>query len=292
MSSSSSTTSTSSITARLLGALVGATAGFTLLQYLNTNSNGMIRSGSGLVQLETPEESLTPCARAPDASDVSVSSKVLPFPTHIKVNGFDYVLLGTGTRRVSLFGFDVYVCGIYIRQEDIPKLPGVFGSATDRTSLFNQLMDPDIGQSLVSELLNSNIGISIRIVPVRKTDFGHLRDGFVRTLMAHPRFKFENEKGTIGRGITELKRIFSRKMAVPKGNILYLHRRRNGHLIAEYIEADQEGEGMSHVLGAVHEPVASELLFLQYLAGKKPSSLDARQSTIQTLARLGVGEQY
>lgn len=277
---------------RILGCATTLIGGYTILQYLNNSGDVLANS---LIRAETPEESLKPCARAADSQEVDASSRTLPFPTHIKVNGFDYLLLGTGTRKVSLLGFEVYVCGIYIRQEDIAKLPSVLGAGTprtDREDLFKALMDPVNGEQLITDLLHSDIGISIRIVPVRKTDFSHLRDGFVRTLMAQPRFKFENEKGSVGKGITELKRVFSRKMSVPKGNILYLHRRRNGDLIVEYIESHTEEQGTSHVLGAIHVPVASELLFLQYLAGKNPTSNEARKNAITTLARLGVGEEY
>jgi hypothetical protein len=104
--------------------------------------------------------------------------------------------------------------------------------------------------------------------------------------MANPRFKTEGNNEEFGEGISELKRVFSRKLAVPKFKILHLTRDRDGTLSASYYPAENEADTKPEQLGKVAHPLVSELLFLQYLSGDKPSSESTRQAAIKSIAEL------
>lgn len=235
-----------------------------------------------VVKLDSPskgEKFLIPA----DVERIQPETKVPPFPKTFSSDGEAYELLGTGVRSVSFLSFHVYGLGIYIAQKDKSKVKKLLGS--DVT--YDDLMDPEKGGELVTKLLNGGIRFDIRIVPVRNTDFGHMRDGLVRTTMAHPRFKAEGNNEEFGEGLAELKKVFSRKMSVHKNKILHLNRDRDGVLSVTFFKADDEPEAKEPVhLGIVKMPLVSELLFLQYLSGKKPSSESARENSIKGLAEL------
>lgn len=247
----------------------GAALAFTSAQVLNSSTGE-----SGPIRLDAVELSSAPIK--------SVELESVLFPVSITRNGEKYSLLGTGVRTISFLSFKVYVLGIYIATRDKAKAKAVLGGSNE-----DELLDPDNGSALISKLLNSDIKFDIRIVPVRNTDFGHMRDGFVRTIMAHPRFKIEgNNSEEFGEGISEFKRVFSRKRNVPKHTILHLNRNENGTLSVDFYDAKDEVKVETEHLGTVSNPLVSELLFLQYLSGKKPSSESARQSAVKVLANL------
>jgi hypothetical protein len=218
-----------------------------------------------------------------DVERVQPETKVPAFPKTFKSDGEEYELLGTGVRSVSFLSFHVYGLGIYVASKDRTKVRKLLGEGVS----FEDLVDPEKGSELMTRLLNGGVSLDIRIVPVRNTDFGHLRDGLVRTTMAHPRFKTDGNNEEFGLGLSELKKVFSRKMSVPKHKIVHLNRDPDGVLNVTYFKADDETEAKEPMhLGTVKMPMVSELLFLQYLSGNKPSSESARENAMKGFAEL------
>lgn len=245
--------------------------------------------GAAAVAQTFPQKSVIRLDEPADPiATVQPETKVDPFPVEITAStGQKYSLLGVGVRSVSFLGFHVYGLGIYINEDDkmlAKDLLSAAGSTAEERE--NALLDPVEGGKHIAKLLTSGVRFMIRIVPVRNTDFGHMRDGFVRTTMAHPRFKAEGNNDEVGHGINELKRAFGRKRSVPKGRIMYLDRGADGTLSVYYYDATKERGHIPELLGTVSHPLVSELLFLQYTSGTKPSSESARRNAVKGLAAL------
>lgn len=256
----------------IVAGLVG-TLGFYGLQALTTPQRPTQLDSVANGKLVIPEtvETVQPETKSP------------PFPSQFTYGGESYSLLGVGVRSVSFLSFHVYAVGLYIADSDKGKVKAILGA----NASMEDLLDAEKGAELVSKLLNGGVRLDIRIVPVRNTDFGHMRDGLVRTTMANPRFKAEGNNEEFGEGLAQLKRAFGRKMTVAKHQILHLNRDRDGTLRIEYFKGNPETsvqEGMA--MGAVTVPLVSELLFLQYLSGSKPSSESLRKDAVKGLAQL------
>ncbi|KAG5356074.1 Altered inheritance of mitochondria protein 18 [Yarrowia sp. B02] len=231
----------------------------------------------------------------PASDSVQPPTSTPPFPSTLSADGKTWSLLGCGVRRVSFLGFDVYAIGLYMpenQKRDVRELlqstAGFQQANGDVDEFKKSLLDPVHGAAKIRWLLDQGVDIRIRIVPVRNTDFGHLRDGFVRTILAHPEAKEQTKE--FADGLAELKTIFSRKMSVPKHNVLVMNRAGNsGELKITYYDAKSEGDlGEGAVLGTVHNPQVSELLLLQYLTGKKPISETLRDSVINGLVQVAI----
>ena len=107
-----------------------------------------------------------------------------------------YTLVGLGLRTVSFLGIQVYVVGFYVATSDIAALQSrlikkINPLATalvsgEKDQLRKALSDPVQGEEMWDELLKEGIPARslFRVVPVRDTDFHHLRDGFVRAVQA------------------------------------------------------------------------------------------------------------
>lgn len=114
----------------------------------------------------------------------------------------EYQLLGLGLRTVTFLSIQVYVLGMYVATKDIPLLqqrllkqaqagPKPDGGSSLATSLLpserddlkRSLLDPtEKGEDEWNDILrHPGIKTAFRIVPVRNTDFAHLRDAWVRT---------------------------------------------------------------------------------------------------------------
>ncbi|PSR81797.1 chalcone-flavanone isomerase-domain-containing protein [Coniella lustricola] len=197
----------------------------------------------------------------------------------------EYTLVGLGTRTVSFLGINVYVLGYYIATADIAELQARLVKqinpiastlvSTEKDDLRKKLLDVKESEELWNELLRSGVPARsmVRVVPVRDTDFGHLRDGFVRAIQA--RMSKEQDEA-FGEAMREFKRIFSRGK-VPKQKELILLRDREGKLTMVYDEGKSEGR---QLLGTVADERISRALWMNYLGGKNPASEEARKSII------------
>ncbi|TDZ16106.1 Altered inheritance of mitochondria protein 18 [Colletotrichum orbiculare MAFF 240422] len=203
-------------------------------------------------------------------------------------DGVDYTLVGLGIRTVSFLSIQVYMVGYYVATQDVAKLQHYLTKKinpiattlvpSERDELRQQLVDPVEGEQLWTTLLQE-VGCrsAFRIVPVRDTDFPHLRDGFVRAI-THRSSADKEAFGddAFGESMKEFKRLFSRGK-VPKSRELLLTRDEKGLL--EVIFDDGRSFGRQSC-GKVDDERVSRLLWLNWLAGSKVASEAARTSII------------
>jgi len=195
--------------------------------------------------------------------------------------------MGLGIRTVSFLAIQVYVVGMYIATDDIASLQEAMVRKIDpvattlvageKDKLKSLLLDPETGDEVWNEILkDTQIRTLVRIVPTRDTDFGHLRDAFVRHVTNKAR-KHPEEYGdeTFGVSVNQLKALF-RKGSVPKRKELVMARNKNGLLAAWY----DDGKNGPQKLGEVPDERVSRILWLNYLAGKTVASEGARISII------------
>lgn len=199
--------------------------------------------------------------------------------------GTEYTLVGLGTRSVSFLGINVYVLGFYVATQDIAdlqqrlvrKISPIASTlvASEKDDLRARLTDPVEGEQIWDELLRSGIPARsmVRVVPVRDTDFHHLRDGFVRAIQAHEG-KAKDEE--FGEAMREFKRIFNRGK-VPKQKELLMLRDKAGKLTLVYDEGKSSGR---ELIGTVRDERISRALWMNYLGGKKVASEEAKTSIV------------
>ncbi|KAK0123557.1 Altered inheritance of mitochondria protein 18 mitochondrial [Cadophora gregata f. sp. sojae] len=199
----------------------------------------------------------------------------------------EYQLVGLGVRTVSFLGIEVYVVGMYVATDDIAKMQQALirqiakGASSlvkgEKEELKRKLYDAEEGTRIWGEVLrDAGARTLVRIVPVKNTDFGHLRDAFVGSLKKRAR-NYRDEYGDekFGQGVEELKTLLNRG-SVPKGKELLLARNSEGNLAIWY----DDGKIGAQRLGQVDDERISRGLWLNYLAGEKPVSEPARKSII------------
>lgn len=201
--------------------------------------------------------------------------------------GVEYTLVGLGLRTVTFVGFQVYVVGYYIATADIAKLQQylvkkVNPIATtlvpgEREDLRKALLDAREGEEAWTTLLRDfKCRSAFRIAPVRDTDFHHLRDGFVRAIQARSsadKEAFGDE--AFGDAMGQFRALFNRGK-VPKQREMILCRDETGALDVLY----DDGKTGRQTVGRVEDERVSRLLWLNYLAGKKVASEEARKNII------------
>ncbi|KAI1377142.1 chalcone isomerase [Hypoxylon crocopeplum] len=205
-----------------------------------------------------------------------------------KVNGVEYTLVGLGVRTVSFLSIQVYMVGYYIATQDIAAIQSRLVKeinpiattlvSTEKDELRKALLDPASGEKLWNEILQEVRPRSLfRVVPVRDTDFHHLRDGFVRAITARSQGNNRDYGDeAFGNAMKEFRSLFNRGK-VPKGKELLLLRDGAGRLTITF---DDGKTGMG-TIGRVSEERVSRLLWLNYLAGSKVASEPARKNIVE-----------
>ncbi|KAK7740855.1 hypothetical protein SLS62_011000 [Diatrype stigma] len=228
-----------------------------------------------------------------------------------RINGVEYMLVGLGTRTVSMFGIRVYVVGFYVATQDIAAIQARLVREinpiastlipSEKEELRRALLDPARGEQLWADILASVRPRSLfRIVPVRDTNFHHLRDGFVRAIQARtsspsPPSGGKDEFGdeAFGAAMRDFKTMFNRGN-VPKNGELLLFRDGAGELVVAYDDGKKKKKGEereeekksdggsgSGTIGRVADERISRLLWLNYLAGSKVASEPARKNIVE-----------
>ncbi|KAI0435729.1 chalcone-flavanone isomerase [Xylaria telfairii] len=204
-----------------------------------------------------------------------------------KVNGVEYTLVGLGVRTVTFIGIQVYMVGYYIATQDIAAIQARLVKeinpiattlvASEKDTLRQALLDPEQGEKLWNSILDEVRPRSVfRIVPVRDTDFHHLRDGFVRAITARSQgnnAEFGDE--AFGAAMKDFKLLFNRGR-VPKSREMLLCRDTAGRLTVTY----NDGKTGMGTIGRVTDERVSRLLWLNYLAGKQVASEPARTNIV------------
>lgn len=235
------------------------------------------------------------------------TSSVSHFPKTIFIPSPDgqeeeYKLLGLGIRTVSFLNIQVYVVGLYVQkdslgalQADLVRLVNPLASALipdEKESLRGGLLDAERSYAIWDTLLREKGGglkTVWRIVPVRNTDFQHLRDGWVRgittkTQAAASRQEKEYDDETFALAMREFKALFGGKGRAPKGSVVLLKRDTNGRLAVLFQEKDGQRESTN--FGVVDDERIARLIWLGYLGGKNVSSEGARKGVVDGIMEL------
>lgn len=253
----------------------------------------LIGTGGTLIYLQNTIKSDKKSSLDEKSQDtISVESSLSPFPTFLEKNyqtnlNSNYELLGYGVRTVTFLSFKVYGIGLYISSGDIFKARKIIQGEIPQNFenpqvIEDTLRDPTSSEAVVAKLLENDIKFAVRISPIRNTDFNHLKDGLIKSILAHPSSKEVGEP--LSEGLNELREAFQKKRkSVPKDHALWLEILPGGKLSVTY-EDTKKNE--LYRMGVVNEPLVTKLLFLRYLAGKKPLSEPLRTTCVSGLAHL------
>ena len=243
------------------------------------------------------------------------ASAALPAGTGGVAKGVDeeYTLMGHGVRTVSFLSIQVYVVGFYVAKADMGRLqeelvraymPGGMTASTlvqgEKEDLRKKLLDGPGSEAIWTHVLKEGgVRSAVRIVPTRDTNFGHLRDGWLRGIDARGKGA-EFSDTDFKSAVDEFKGMMSSGGSVGRGRVLLLGRGTRGDLgawveedAATKVEAEQQnlslkGNRMSN-LGNVRDERVSRLVWMNYLAGKTVASEAARKSVIDGV--MGVVER-
>ncbi|AMD20962.1 HEL319Cp [Eremothecium sinecaudum] len=212
---------------------------------------------------------------------ITVDPAVTPFPYELTPESApvstDFTMLGYGVRTVTFLSFKVYGIGIYVATKDLELIPKVLNSQfmkalTDvdknlshKENVQVALDDDENSRIVIDNILAAGVRMVAKITPLRNTDFKHMKDGLIKSILKHPGCKLDPE--AVKRGIEELRNAISRKGSMPKDNDLYLELLQDGSLQASYYDRKND---KSMKIGNVSEPLIGKLLFGQYLSGGSP----------------------
>ncbi|AAS50695.1 ABL076Wp [Eremothecium gossypii ATCC 10895] len=225
---------------------------------------------------------------------VEVYPGVRPFPAVLGPPELplqtNYKLLGHGVRAVTFLSFKVYALGIYAAVDDLPLIPRTLSAeylstldtekvdAPAKEQLYKAMQDHEKSRAVVNDLLGKGLRLVAKITPIRNTDFTHLKDGLVKSILNHPAARHEGE--TLANGLEELRAAFTRRGSVPKDDDLVLELQATGALQLYHRDAKT---GQTTTLGKVTEPLIGRYLFSQYLSGKAPLSKDTKDSVTRKI---------
>ncbi|KAG8676240.1 Altered inheritance of mitochondria protein 18 mitochondrial [Fusarium poae] len=204
-------------------------------------------------------------------------------------HGTEFTLVGLGTRTVTFLGFEVYVVGFYVATQDVEKLQRYLVKKinplattlipSEKENLRKALQDASEGEETWNTLLkDAGCRSAFRIIPVRDTDFPHMRDGLVRAVQARSARNPDYNDEAFGEAMKHFKVLFQRGQ-VAKKNELLLIRDGAGKMTITYNDSTRK-EPVKTVLGTVDDERLSRLLWLNYLAGNKVASEEARKNII------------
>lgn len=204
----------------------------------------------------------------------------------------EYTLVGLGVRTVSFLSIRVYVVGYYIATADIAAFQNRLVKRTDpiattlvqaeKDELRTALLDPEKSYEIWNDLLQEGIPKRslVRIVPVRDTDFHHLRDGLVRAIQARAPRILDADKTedapVFKESVRQMRRLFDHGKA-PKGKELILQRGQGGRFSLFFDDGRPIGR---QYMGSVDDERLTRALWLNYLGGSKVASEPARQSIV------------
>ncbi|KAI8082480.1 chalcone-flavanone isomerase-domain-containing protein [Gilbertella persicaria] len=205
------------------------------------------------------------------AGSVEDPTTKLSFPIFLNTNNEWKRLIGLGVRTVTFLKMNVYVLGMYMKNDDIEALKAKKGwKNVDKEQFLEK-------SELAEELLNQPYDVSIRLVPVRATSTQHLRDGFLRLLMQRMKDQSltEDEEREILRAMQEFKSNFV-SMNVKKDSEFIFTKTQDG------LRISYEGKDW----GIVQNAWLAKNFIMGYLEPKHPSSEAALHDIAQGLEKL------
>lgn len=209
-----------------------------------------------------------------DPFETSLNSKNLPFLKN------DHKLIASGVRSVTFVGFKVYGVGIYIPTRDEPKLKRIVSEllkANPEKSIQSLFDDKLLSQEVVDKISQS-VQYAVRITPIRNTDFGHLRDGLTKSILANPMAK--NYREEVAVGVEELRTVFQGyRGSVPKNKSLWLVSDTHSTHLYNTV-------GSAEDMGLIKENMISRVLLVSYLSSLQPLSEPLRKNFVSYVTNL------
>jgi len=226
------------------------------------------------VQWGKPPSNSVDVRSVADDTAAAAAKKTDNFPEVLEVDGFSerFRLVAWGVRTVSFLRIQVYNVGLYIPESQYAVIPTF--------SLSNVESDP-----WPAMIRMYPCPLLLRIIPVRNTDYAHLRDGFVRSTQTRLT-KYPDEdprKGIVETSITSFKALFP-KSKMKKGEVLsVLQKGPELHLYA--------GEDMKEHLGSVKNDDLARGLMSAYLVGDGVVSPDLQKKLRNKLLDIAAEKQ-
>lgn len=214
---------------------------------------------------------------------VSDPATKLELPASLTHRGAELALVGLGVRRVTFLGINVYVAGLYVER-----------TAAEAAARAHAACAPDARaidlERQVAEWLATGAHVGIRIVPVRATDFAHLRDGLVRAVNVRARAAIAGDEAAeagsaraLSAGVHALKGLFPRTR-VARGSALDLVAQRDGDTYR--LDVVYGGELLGSVSGSGRVPLPAQLV-LAYVS-ERPDISRALRTSVQEHLYAGV----
>ena len=196
------------------------------------------------------------------------------FPEVLEVEGFPekFRLIAWGVRTVSFLRVQVYNVGLYIPESQYAVLPTY--------SLSDAGADPWPAMIRIY-----SHPLLLRIIPVRNTDYAHLRDGFVRSTQSRlTKYPDEDQrKALVEDSVTMFKALFP-KSKMKKGEVLSIVQR--GPELRLY-----SGDDMEENMGSVKNDDLARGLMSAYLVGDNVVSPDLKKKLNRKLAEIADTKQ-
>lgn len=218
---------------------------------------------------------------SPNLEGVQVDNAIDPFPVTIGKGNLpvssEYTLIASGVRSVTFIGFKVYGAGMYVSKKDEGKIAATIRKYTAQTgkSVADVLNDKEVSQQIVDEIATS-VPYALRITPVRNTDFGHLKDGLTKSILASPMAKTMREE--VATGLEQLRKVFSGfKGSVPKNHDLWVVS--NTREVSINYDANTD-------MGVITEPCIARVVLVLYLSNARVLSEPLRKSFVAYAERL------
>lgn len=233
------------------------------------------------LRLDTPTPPTGPAPLTPRL--VADPATKLELPASLTHRGAELALVGLGVRRVTFLGINVYVAGLYVER-----------AAAEAAARAHAACAPDARaidlERQVAEWLAGGAHVGIRIVPVRATDFAHLRDGLVRAVNVRARAAIAGDEAAeaagaraLSAGVHALKGLFPRTR-VARGSALDLIAQRAGG--AYRLDVVYGGELLGSVSGSGRAPLPAQLV-LAYVS-ERPDISRALRTSVQEHLYAGV----
>ena len=205
-------------------------------------------------------------------------TSVPDFPVYRRFNSSSdrYELLGIGIRKVTFIGVEAYVLGLYIPSSAILLLSQLSSSYEENDSLF--------------EALIARTSMAAVIVPVRNTDLAHIRDGFIRSVIARRNQEMKEKKLVSTEEISAYRDKIDAQLKLFKEQMPHQKLKKAEQLVlitnaeSKDIVLELEGQELCRWDGDSVKDL-SRLIFRSYLVGDKVVCEQARESSIKRIKR-------
>lgn len=209
-----------------------------------------------------------------DPFETSLTAKQLPFLKD------DHKLIASGVRSVTFVGFKVYGVGIYIPTKDESKLKKIIADflKTNPGETVQTILDDKLLSQEVVDKISQAVPYAVRITPIRNTDFGHMRDGLTKSILANPMAK--NHRDEVATGVEDLRTVFQGyRGSVPKNKTLWVVSDTQTTSLHNTVNSIED-------MGSIKEQIISRVLLVSYLSNLQPLSQPLRKSFVSYVTSL------